>query len=445
LLLILSVILNLATKQVDYTAAFVHAPIDKPPHYEEMSDLEKSRSGVYIEMARGFKKPGTVLKLRRSLYGLRQAPKLWFQHLKSNLEKIGFESQAAVDPCLFVSPKVICLVYVDDTLLYARDKADIDEAIKKLQDPNGCNMTLTEEDEAAGFLGVDIKPDPENGTITLTQYGLAKKIVEALDIAGEPIVDTPADDVLVTDADGDPPDGVYSYKSVLGMLLYLSGHSRPDIAMAVSQVARFSHSPKRSHEKALERIGCYLKGTMDKGLILKPNGILNVDAHVDTDFAGLALKEDRSDPTSVKSRTGFVISIANCPVVWHSKLQSQIATSSTHAEYIGLSTAMKTVLPVGNLLCVVARALDLPEDYTSTFKTTMWEDNNGCRIIATLEPGRQTPASKWYDIALHWFRSYLNDRVTVQRIDTAVQWADIFTKPLKGEVFRRIRKLVMGW
>jgi hypothetical protein len=184
---------------------------------------------------------------------------------------------------------------------------------------------------------------------------------------------------------------------------------------------------------------------MDIGLILKPNGILNVDAHVDTDFAGLALKEDRSDPTSVKSRTGFVISIANCPVVWHSKLQSQIATSSTHAEYIGLSTAMKTVLPVGNLLCVVARALDLPEDYTSTFKTTMWEDNNGCRIIATLEPGRQTPASKWYDIALHWFCSYLNDRVTVQRIDTAVQCADIFTKPLKGEVFRRIRKLVMGW
>jgi hypothetical protein len=292
---------------------------------------------------------------------------------------------------------------------------------------------------------VDIKPDPENGTVTLTQYGLAKKIVEALDIAGEPIAETPAEDVLVTDADGDPPDGVYSYKSVLGMLLYLSGHSRPDIAMAVSQVARFSRNPKRSHERALERIGCYLKGTMDKGLILRPSDTLNVDAFVDTDFAGLALREDRADPTSVKSRTGFVICIANCPVVWSSKLQSQVATSSTHAEYIGLSTAMKTVIPVGNLLVVVARALDLPENYSSTFKTTMWEDNNGCRIIATLEPGRQTPASKWYDIALHWFRSYLNDRVTVQRIDTAVQWADIFTKPLKGKVFRRIRKLVMGW
>ena len=64
LLLILSVVLNLATKQVDYTAAFVHAKIDKPPHYEEMLDLEKSHSGVYIQMARGFRKPGSVLKLR---------------------------------------------------------------------------------------------------------------------------------------------------------------------------------------------------------------------------------------------------------------------------------------------------------------------------------------------------------------------------------------------
>ena len=146
---------------------------------------------------------------------------------------------------------MICLVYVDDTLLYARNKSDIDEAIKALQDQNGCNMTLTEEDEAAGFLGVDIKPDPENGTVTLIRYGLAKKIVEALDIAGQPVAETPAEEVLVTDADGDPPDGVYSYKSVLGMLLYLSVHSRPDIVMAVSQVARFSHNPKRSHELAL--------------------------------------------------------------------------------------------------------------------------------------------------------------------------------------------------
>jgi hypothetical protein len=230
------------------------------------------------------------------------------------------------------------------------------------------------------------------------------------------------------------------------MLLYLKGHSRPDIGMAVSQVCRFTHCTRRSHELALERIGRYLKGTVEEGLVMTPTPqSLNIDAYVDTDFAGLALKEKRTDPTSVKSRTGFVLNVANCPVLWSSKLQRQIATSSTHAEYIGLSSAMREIIPLGNLLGTVAEAVGLPEEYKTTFKTTVWEDNNGCRIIANLEPGRFTPASKWYDITLHWFRSFLSDRVTVERIDTDKQWADLLTKPLKADVFAKRRKLVMGW
>ena len=446
LLLILSVILDLATLQVDYTAAFVHAPIDDPKGYETMTPLQKSRSGVFVEMPRGFATPGKVLKLNKSLYGLKQSPRNFFLHLKSKLESIGFESKQDVDPCLFVSNKVICLVYCDDTLLYAKSKADIDEVVNKLQDPNGCNMTLEIEDSVSGFLGVLIQPDHANGTITLTQPFLAKKIVDMLDIGHLSPVSTPAIEVLTMDKDGDPPNGVYSYKAVCGMLLYLKGHSRPDIGLSVSQCCRFTHNTKRSHEKALERIGQYLKGTLDKGLVLRPTPeSIHIDAYVDSDFAGLALKEDRSDPTSVKSRTGFVLNVANCPVVWSSKLQHQIATSSTHAEYIGLSSAMKEIIPLGNLLCTVSQAVGLPEDFNTTFKTTVWEDNNGCRTIANLEPGRFTPASKWYDITLHWFRSHLSDRVTVERIDTAMQWADMFTKPLKAEIFVKIRMLVMGW
>jgi hypothetical protein len=62
-----------------------------------------------------------------------------------------------------------------------------------------------------------------------------------------------------------------------------------------------------------------------------------------------------------------------------------------------------------------------------------------------LEAGRFTPASKWYDITLHWFRSYLSDRVKVERIDTEAQWADLLTKPLKSDRFAKARKMVMGW
>jgi hypothetical protein len=70
----MSIIFDLATLQVDYTAAFVHADIDKPPNWDTMMELERERSGVYIEMPRGFGEDGKVLKLKNSLYGLKQSP-----------------------------------------------------------------------------------------------------------------------------------------------------------------------------------------------------------------------------------------------------------------------------------------------------------------------------------------------------------------------------------
>jgi hypothetical protein len=94
----------------------------------------------------------------------------------------------------------------------------------------------------------------------------------------------------------------------------------PDTGFATSQCARFTHNTRRSHEKALERIVQYLKLTQEKGLILRPAiceeiGELPIDCHVDADLAGLWWYEDRNDASCVKSRTGYVINIASCPVI----------------------------------------------------------------------------------------------------------------------------------
>jgi hypothetical protein len=108
LMLILSMILGLATKQVDYTAAFVQAPIDRDPDWDQLSPSEQERHGVFLNIPQGFKEPGKVLRLKRSLYGLKQSPHNFFAHLKEKLELIGFESIADVDPCLFISDNIIC-------------------------------------------------------------------------------------------------------------------------------------------------------------------------------------------------------------------------------------------------------------------------------------------------------------------------------------------------
>ena len=167
---------------------------------------------------------------------------------------------------------------------------------------------------------------------------------------------------LVKDEDGDPPNGVFNYASVVGMLQYLQAHTRPDITYAVSQCARFVHSPRRSHEKALERIGRYLKGTTKEGLIFRPTLdegqlVLDIDCYVDADFAGLWPHEDKMDPISVKSRTGFVICIANCPVIWTSKLQAINALSTMETEYIALSMAMKSLTLFQETVCAAAHSV----------------------------------------------------------------------------------------
>ena len=146
------------------------------------------------------------------------------------------------------------------------------------------------------------------------------------------------------------------------MLQYLQGNSRPDIIFAVSQVARYTHIPKRLHELALERIGQYLKGTLDKGLVLKPKDSFEVDCYVDADFAGLWPHEEKLDPNCFKSRTGYVVCLADCPIVWKSRLQETIAMSTYMSEYIALSTAMKELLPLKEVLDVVRFAWVMGSD-----------------------------------------------------------------------------------
>jgi hypothetical protein len=85
----------------------------------------------------------------------------------------------------------------------------------------------------------------------------------------------------------------------VGILLYLLGHTRPDLAYTVSQVDRFMFNPKHSHKIALKRIGHYLIGTKDKGMIIKPTNTIDIDAYPDADFAGLYGHEDNNDPVYV--------------------------------------------------------------------------------------------------------------------------------------------------
>jgi hypothetical protein len=430
IVLIIALKLGYCSAQCDIMAAFIHAML---PDDEE----------IYVQQPRGFHtKHNHVLRLRRSLYGLKQAPRHFFRYLTNRLLKQGLH-QSIHDPCLFFTSSMIVIVYVDDLLIFAKSDTLIESFISSMQNEDIC---LRREGTAEGYLGVDIKT--HEGKIHLTQSGLSERIVKALGLNKHSTsCKTPADpNPLPKDADGDPASGTINYASVVGMLLYLSGHTRPDLSFAVHQCARYTFAPTKRHEHALLRIGRYLLGTIKNGIHLDPSANLNLDCYPDADFAGLWKHEQANDPHCVRSRTGFVITLAQCPVIWASKMQTEIALSTMEAEYIALSTACRDLFPLMDKLTELTNVLNLPFVPGPNIHVRIYEDNAGALILGKLEPRRMTPRSKHYAVKYHWFREHLiPQNIELVKIATENQLSDIFTKGLGTTKYNNVQKQLMGW
>ena len=340
-----------ATRQVDFSNAFVQATL---------------KEEVYVELPEMFRddqnhghSDGVVLKLHKSLYGLVQAPLSRYNHLQKGLIL-----------------KVLAATGMTD-----------------------CNTR------------------------------------------GSPALSTP----LGTNADGPRRKDAWHYASVIGMLMYLSSNAHPEIQFAVHQCARFTHCPRASHEEAVKHICRYLQGVKDNGLMFKPTNGLELDCYGDADFAGLWNYKSDQDPVCVKSRTGYVMTLGGCPIQWNSKLQTEIALSTTEAEYIALSQAMRELLPLRRLLLEIVTAMKLPGVTNSLIKSTVFEDNNGAIAMATAI--KMMPRTKHIAVKYHFFKAHLaaGTGISLSKIDTNLQKANIFTKGLAPLKFVEIRKLLCGW
>jgi histone deacetylase 1/2 len=424
------------SRQVDFSNAFLQSdqPADQP---------------LYLELPQyyrpvGFEDRDVVLRMKKSIYGQVNSPKLFYEHLCAGMKQLGFEATAA-DPCLFIHKQhqLMVLSYCDDQIWLSPDNNLIEEYVGKLQALK-YDLTLEQDVDLFGFLGINFKMDGSN--IELTQTGLIDKVIAYTGMQDASAKDTPASaSPLGTDKDGDPFDETWSYAAAVGMLLYVSSNTRPDIQFAVHQVARFSHCPKQSHAKAVKRIIRYLVGTRDKGIRFLPNLKEGLNCYVDADFAGLFGYEDDQDPTSVKSRTGFTLTLFGCPIIWSSKLQTDITLSSTAAEYVAFSMAMRELLPMRALLQEISTKLDLQYVSTSLVRSTVFEDNQGCLSLVNVP--KMSTRNKYLALKYHFFRSHIGEDkgIVARYIPTTEQKADIFTKGLPSSQFQAIRKLLIGW
>ena len=287
----------------------------------------------------------------------------------------------------------------------------------------------------------------EDDTVTMSQPFLIDRIIELLGsaITDANVKDTPAvyKEILFKDEDGPERKQAWNYRSAIGMLNYLAASTRPDCLFAVHQCARFSANPKLSHERAVKRIVRYLKGTRDKGIILKPNPEDGIKCYVDADFAGGYCDQTRDEPVSVFSRTGYVLFYFGCPVLWVSKLQSEISLSTVEAEYIALSQSMRDIIPfvdqINEMDEIFGKLSPKP-----TIHCTLFEDNNGALELATAP--RYRPRTKHIAVKYHHFREHVQSgKVSIKPIDTLQQIADQFTKGLQKGTFEYLRYKLIGW
>jgi hypothetical protein len=224
-----------------------------------------------------------VLKLLKNLYGQKQAGRVWNQHLVKGLHKIGF-LQSEIDECVFYRSQTIFVVYVDDGIFASPDSKEIDKAIDDLRK---AGFDVEDKGDIKDYLGVHVTKVTD-GKLKLWQPHLIQQILNDVNLPKNVtrIVPALSSKILQRDEKAQSYRGSFHYRSIIGKLNFLEKSTRPDIAYAVHQCARFCEDPKKAHYEAVIHLAKYLAATNDKGIILDPKHDKSFEVYADADFAG---------------------------------------------------------------------------------------------------------------------------------------------------------------
>jgi Reverse transcriptase (RNA-dependent DNA polymerase) len=364
-----------------------------------------------------------VLRLRKSLYGLKQSPHEWNKDIDGKLKKLGFR-QSEADSNLYISTfKNGCflLLYVDDILLVGPSDGirNVKSMIMSLYD-------MKDLGQATLFLGVEIERMPD-GRIKLSQSRYIDRMLERFNMTSCNGIQLPLkDDLHASDQDPLTSEEQKDYQSLVGALNWAAVVTRPDISYTLSRLSKFLSKPAKSHKEAAKRTLRYLAGTKNYGLIY---GINPADAelfgYTDSNFA--------ADTENRRSTSGFLFMLNGACIHWQSKQQSLVARSTHEAEYVGMATASYEISYLRKLLADISHT-----PIHDLEPTLLYGDNMGAIATATNIDGDKTARSRHIDIRYHITREALaNGTLRLEYIRTTEMTADILTKALPVEVHRR--------
>ena len=374
---------------------------------------------------------GKTYELRKALYGLKQSPRLWYERLSKELQKFGFAKLNSTE-CVFRrgegTEMVVLMVYVDDLLVLSPSIAEV----RKVKTELRSQFKVQDLGILRYYLGIVFE---RNGNrATLTQGAFCERVLKKFCMDKRAPVPTPMvqniDGILGAKPSGDAERKkmeIIPYRSVVGSLMYLSCHTRPDIAFAVGVLARHVSDPAIVHWTAAKRILRYLRGTTENGIVIgeakKRNGKCSMmNGYCDSDWAG--------DRTDRKSTGGYILLLNGGFITWKSYKQSCVAVSSTEAEYIALSECVREARFLRRILA------ELDDEIGSV---EIAEDNQSC-ISWTEVQGKRT---KHVDVRYHLSREAANAGVFhLIYCPTTEMAADMLTKPLGPQKFQRCAELL---
>jgi len=399
ILLAIAAAMDLELHQMDVVTAFL---------------ANKLEEEIYMEQPEGFVfGEDMVCKLVKSIYGLKQSPRLWNKRLDEHLRKLDFE-QTESDHCVYINKNtgIILAMWVDDILIFGADKMSVD--LLKLQ--LSIKFEMKDMGELSYFLGIQVHRDRKNRKLWIHQEGYTKAILERFGMENSAPVSTPfaKGTKLFKSTDNDDNSAVDQklYQSNIGSQMYAMLCTRPDLAYTISQISQYSTNPSSIHETAAKRCLRYLNGTRDLGICYDGSNGLILEGYSDADWGA---GEDR------RSISGFLFLLCGGAVTYSAKKQTSTALSTTEAEYAALVQAAKESIWIQRLLqelrVLVANA------------NVLYGDNQGS--IALANNPEYHARTKHIDIQYHFIRECVQSgKIDLQYCPTNDMLADGMTKPM---------------
>jgi hypothetical protein len=374
---------------------------------------------IYMQPPPGydFEYEGEVLKLEKSLYGLKQAGRRWYETLSRALIDLGFWISEN-DPGIFIKyideDILILVIYVDDCTLTGSSAELIDEYIDILDSI----FSLTHLGPIYWLLGIKIIRDRDARTISLSQTTYITNIIERFHLQDAKPLKTPMTPGTLPSKDDCPSDQTehdymakVPYREAIGSIMYAAIATRPDIAFAVSTLSQFLENPGRLHWEAVKRVLRYLSGTKDFKLTY---GTENHELTGYTDADGAAQKHR-------KAISGHVFLINGGAISWSSRKQELVTLSTTEAEYVAATHAAKEATWLRKLLKEINIQDNTP--------TTLFCDNQSALKLATDD--NYHARTKHIDTRYHYIRDVIaKGIINTVYCPTEDMVADALTKPL---------------